>query len=365
MSNDFCRFLSNGYRFKASGNDLTYAPCCWYRKELSVYAADFAEQKQKISKIKEWTEDCSTCKKIELSGVYGNRSPRQRSFYEIPDSEIPDNVPAWIEFSIDDTCNAACVICGPWHSTTWQKQEVKFGIAPSVPVKRTAEHFLADINARFSLQRVRSVSFLGGEPFQSSIPLTVCRQLAQIHGSLEPISVHFQTNGSVEPEPELLSLLQNCGMLRLNFSIDGVADRFEYLRYPLRWQRVQTVIPRLLSLAGPTVYYAVLATLNPLNCLYYDEVEQWAQQMFRGVQLRSIKPNRASGKLDLAHTTPELRSMINQKYGSDHPVSRMFSNLEYRTGAEFMTYINWLDSSRKLDWRTVFPDTVASLSKLL
>jgi len=169
----------------------------------------------------------------------------------------------------------------------------------------------------------------------------------------------------VEPDPDLVSLLSNCGQLRLNFSIDGVADRFEYLRYPLRWQRIQTVIKRLLELASPKVYYSVLVTLNPLNCLYYDEVEQWAQQLFDGVQLRSVRPNRASGRLDLAYTPLELRHLVFQKYGPQHALSQMFSNLELRSDPSFMQFITWLDASRKLDWRPVFPAAVPELSKLL
>lgn len=364
MPNEFCRFLSNGYRLKKVGNDITYAPCCWYNKEISIYASDFQSQKKKISNVNHWTPECGACKQIEDSNVYGNRSPRARSFYEVADESAPADVPVWLEISIDDTCNAACVICGPWHSTTWQKQQVKFNVIESVPSTRGALDFLADLTSVFSFEHVRSVSFLGGEPFLSPVPLLICRQLAAFHGSLKYISVHFQTNGSVLPEPELWEILQDCADLRLNFSIDGVNNRFEYLRYPLRWNRVEEVIDKFKSLSSPKVFYSVLATLNPINCLYFDEVEQWAKTIFEGVQLRSVKPNRASGRLDLANTPPRLRNMVYQRYGKDHAVTKMFSNLQYRQDPQFMEFVTWLDSARKMDWRSVFPEVAPMFRQL-
>ena len=360
MPNEFCRFLSNGYRFRAQGNDILYSPCCWFRKEISIYSDDFDLQKQHISKIDQWTPECGACHTIERSGVYGEHTPRNRSFREIPDDSVPDHVPVWLELTIDDTCNAACVICGPWHSTTWQKQEVKFGIIESVPLKRTASDFLTDLRSRFDFTHVRSVSFLGGEPFQSKIPLEICKLLQDINGSLENIDLHFQTNGSVLPEPELLTLIQTAGKLRFNFSIDGVDDRFEWLRYPLQWSKVLKVIEQLKLLSSPRVFYTVLTTLNPFNCLYYNEVAEWAQSTFQSVKYMPIKPNRAGGRMDLAYTPRNLRRQIYEKYGLAHPVSRMLLNLNYRSDTNFLEFVNWLDTNRRLNWQKVFPE-VASL----
>lgn len=356
MANNFCRFLSNGYRFKTVGTDITYAPCCWYKKEISIFDPNFALRKQKISAVSDWIPECSACQQIEDSGVYNERSPRMRSFFEIPNESVPDNVPAWLELSIDDTCNAACVICGPWHSTTWQKQEVKFGIKNALPDKTSALELLTAIQKKFPLEHVRSVSFLGGEPFLSPIPLEVCRALSAINGSLEQISVHFQTNGSVMPDPELLTLLQPCAMVRFNFSIDGTETRFEYLRYPLQWAKIQSVIQQMKNIAWHNAYYTVLATLNPLNCFYYDEIESWAKQTFDTVQFRSMRPNRSIGRMDLAYTPIALREECKQKYGENHAVSKMFSNLESLEPSAFMAYVSWLDVQRKNSWQQAFPE---------
>ena len=148
MANDFCRFLSNGYRFKSEGTKLVYQPCCWYSKEIPVLNnPDFHRQKNELSQVNDWIPECESCRKIEATGAYGNRSPRLRSFEEITDSSVPDDVPVWIELSIDTTCNAACIMCGPWHSTTWRRQEIKFGIrtAEQMPDLVPAEYWWTEL----------------------------------------------------------------------------------------------------------------------------------------------------------------------------------------------------------------------------
>ena len=111
MANDFCRFLSNGYRIESNGIDLTYSPCCWYSQKINlINNPNFDNQKLKISQINHWTPECSSCRQIEESGAYGKKSPRLRSFNEIPNADVPNDVPVWMEITIDTTCNAACKI---------------------------------------------------------------------------------------------------------------------------------------------------------------------------------------------------------------------------------------------------------------
>jgi hypothetical protein len=229
MANNFCRFLSNGYRIKSDGVGLVYQPCCWYSKEINLIDnPNFDREKQAITDISGWVPECASCKQIEDSGAYGNRSPRLRSFEEIPDGSIPDNVPAWIELTIDTTCNAACIMCSSLHSTTWRKQEVKFKIKTKDDLPDLVDplHWLEVIKNKFPLQYVKSVSFLGGEPFESPVPLEFLKLLKATHGSLHDVFVHFQTNGSIKPDDELMSLAAECARIKFNISIDAVGERF-------------------------------------------------------------------------------------------------------------------------------------------
>jgi organic radical activating enzyme len=363
MANNFCRFLSNGYRIKTEGTKLVYQPCCWYSKEIDLIDnPNFDQEKQRISEITGWVSECASCKYIEDSGAYGVKSPRMRSFDEIPDELIPDNVPAWMELSIDTTCNAACVMCGPWHSTTWRKQEIKFKIKnrDDLPTLVDPMHWLDVIKEKFTLQYVKRVHFLGGEPFQSPIPLEFLKLLKSTHGSLADVVAHFQTNCSIKPSDELLVLLSECANVRFGLSIDAVGERFEYHRYPLKWQRVQETADYLKNLKIKKIIHCS-ATLTPLSAWYYDEFEDWVESMFGEQIMKNAKPNISIGNVALAHTPYPLRHEIFKKFGAEHPVSRLLAKLGWQDSRQFVQYMDQLDLYRKTNWRSAFPEAAKFL----
>jgi len=361
MANNFCRFLSNGYRIKSDGVGLVYQPCCWYSKEIDLLNnPNFDQEKQAITNISGWVPECASCKQIEDSGAYGKHSPRLRSFEEIPDGSIPDNVPAWMELTIDTTCNAACIMCGPHHSTTWRKQEVKFKIKTKDDLPDLADPlgWLELIKNKFPLKYVKSVSFLGGEPFESPIPLEFLKLLKATHSTLKDVVVHFQTNGSIKPSDELMLLASECALIKFNLSVDGVGKRFEYHRYPLKWERIETTIKHVQSLKLENLRFINLATLTPLNVWYYNELEDWVKTTFDDPELISLKPNKSIGMIDLRHTPNRLRIEVYSKFGLNHSVSKLFKGLEIYNTASCIDYLNKLDHYRKTNWREIYPDIV-------
>lgn len=362
MANNFCRFLSNGYRFNSDGvSFLTYSPCCWFSRKIDMLNnPDFEREKQEISKVNQWIPECQSCRSIEESGAYGKHSPRMRSFEEIPDETIPDNVPGWVELTIDITCNAACISCGANHSTTWRKQEVKFGLKTNDDLPDLVDplEWLEIIKSKVSLDYVNSVSFLGGEPFDSPIPLEFLKLLRSSRGTLNNLTVHFQTNGSIKPSDELISLIAECRRVKFNLSIDGVGPRFEYVRYPLNWAKLNSTVGYMKDLKLANLKFFVLATVNPFNIYYYDELEDWVRDTFGQDSLKMLTPNRCVGTIDLAHTPTALRKVIVEKFGTDHQVTKLISNLPQWEPDRSIEYLDWLDQKRNTSWAKTFPDIV-------
>jgi hypothetical protein len=219
------------------------------------------------------------------------------------------------------------------------------------------------IRNKFPLNYVKSVSFLGGEPFESVIPLEFLKLLKSTHGSLQATIVHFQTNGSVKPSDELIELLSECKLFRFNISIDGVGRRLEYLRYPIIWDRLQTNIDYVKSIGLPNIKFKCLATINALNVWYYDELELWAQHTFDQDDLNFLKPNTSQGNIALAQTPMLLRQKVFNKFGADHSVSKLLSNLPVEPLDICIDYLDRLDQHRKIFWREIFPDVVPYLEK--
>jgi MoaA/NifB/PqqE/SkfB family radical SAM enzyme len=206
------------------------------------------------------------------------------------------------------------------------------------------------------MQYVKSVSFLGGEPFESPVPLEFLKLLKNTHGSLHDVAVHFQTNGSIKPNDELMGLAAECAKIKFNLSIDAVGKRFEYHRYPLRWERIESTIKYVRNLNLGNLKFVCLATLTPLNVLYYNELEDWTKETFDTAELISLKPNKSVGQIDLRHTPILLRHEVYKKFGEDHPVSKLFTGLGSMKPQSCVAYLDQLDQYRKTDWRKTFPE---------
>ena len=362
MVNDFCRYLSNSYQLHSNGRNLTYSPCCFFNgKRLDVLADDFVTKKLRISEISDWTPECSHCANIEQHSVYDAqkyKSPRIASFEKIPDGIIDDS-PVRVELLIDITCNAACIMCGPSSSTTWRKQNVKFGITNfhDVPDIINPLDLFNKFRERYSLSNIVDLHFLGGEPLLTDTPRNILMLIKEEkRGDLSDVIIHFTTNATVKPRDSLLELLSECKQIIFHLSIDGVENRFEYIRYPLRWKTVNNTIDYILNLGIVDCSFRVTSTVNPLNIFYYNDLEQWVVSKF-GNNPRYLVGNACTGVLSLNKTPPLLRDVIMDKYGAEHEITKLLNAHPY-TDNSASIFPETMDKFRKTNWRLTFPDVV-------
>ena len=358
MANNFCRFLSNGYRIHSYGTSLKYRPCCWFREEIDILEdPNWLEKKNQISQVQDWIPECG-CRGIEENDP--SNSPRLRSFLEIPDGTTPDNTAVWLELTLDLNCNAACIMCYRGNSSTWWKQELKFGwITPDdVPNFVDPVVLLDQLKEKIPLDQVKKVDFLGGEPFLSPVPRLVLEHLKQVKGTLNQVRVMFQTNGSIMPDNNLLDLMTQCKLVIINASIDAVGKQFDYIRYPLSWDRVEANLKAIKNLNMSNLRFQFLATINPLNAYYYDDLEKWCQDNF-GFNVH-IHLNRSAGHVDLMHMSPELKNVLVEKYGEHHSIAKLIKNIN--CCGNCVDWIESLEEHRGNSWKTTFPEIVTYLS---
>ena len=111
---DFCRYLTNQQRFVYG----RIQPCCWITRTADMSNQNEVEKyNQWLYKIDNWVPECSFCWHREKNNMH---SPRLESLRSSPAGYQAGDIVTF-EFQIDRDCNAACLICGPWNSTTWEK----------------------------------------------------------------------------------------------------------------------------------------------------------------------------------------------------------------------------------------------------
>ena len=371
MSNKFCRELSNGYKINVIGGELTWSPCCYYAKKIKLLDRPaFEEALAYTSSATGWLPECGVCKNLEAVGNT-RLTPRLTSLFRIPE-EVETGACVDLEISFDINCNAACLSCSGGFSTAWQKYEHKHQLFDYGPITDHAPRLLQELIDNVPLDQLRNLFILGGEPFYSNTHTTLLKHILQVHPEPEKIEVWYQSNGSLFPDEEVRALWTKFKKVVVSLSLDGVNNQFEYLRYPLTWNRVENTVSNLLEKTN--AFITINSTINPLNILYFDELENWVTSAIPESRLGwrvkgdVIRLNQCWAPMNLNLSTPELKQACLEKYGENHGINQIFKTMHFGGKLEVLkmfAYIEKHDALRKLDWRTTFPKVVTFYKNIL
>lgn len=344
MPNSTCRLLSNGYKFDFEGSDIVYKPCCHFpmSQRLDASAAEHQEFRRNLNEINSY--ESSTCSQCNFESSRKIRKTwRDHSFNIVPvDAEVGD--PSYLEIQTDKTCNGGCIICGPWNSSYWQSELKQF------PIKQTVDP-IDKILSLIDIQKTKKILFLGGEPFLSTTDTKILPLIKQP----ELVSLQYTTNGSIYPSQLHIDLWSKFQSVLINFSLDGIGTKFDYIRYPLKWSQVEKNVTRMMKELPSNVQFKSNHTVNILNLYYHNEFEDWYAQL---PSLRFIKFtfNPCSGTLSPRQVPRKLFNMLVDKYGADSKVIRTITNDNADDQTQLLTYLSEIDTRRGLDWRQVFPE---------
>jgi len=325
--------------------DLVVRPCCLYKTEHIVKnKTDLDDWRNRVSKLDSYEEpNCSDCNFLDRSEVRESR--RNLSFRTVEDS-LPVGDPSFLEIQIDATCNGGCIMCGPWSSSYWA-QELKI----VTPVDRQQD-YLSKIASLVDLQKARTILLLGGEPMLS----TVDARLVELIHDPSQVTIQFTTNGSIYPTDAQIKRWEKFKQIKINFSVDGINDRFEYIRYPLSWATVERNILRMQTEMPANVSFKINHAVNILNLLYYDEFDYWFNKHFaHSNRMSGFTASPVAGELSPRLVTPALKEKVLARYTSDQVPARMIETV-IRSCNEATRYLSILESRRKNSWRQVFPE---------
>lgn len=253
---------------------------------------------------------CRRCWEKETIGLTSKRQ-HDISLHDIYQRIDPDYVK--IDGAIGQLCNAACRICGPSSSSLWQQLDPSWQITP------------VSSTIWFELERLKDhviqMDFGGGEPWVNDVQqqIKLFDQMILSKRS-EIVKIRYNTNGSIWPR-HLIDRLLRFRELEITISLDDVAERFEYNRWPLKWTVVNDNLDKFLDLQ--TRHDSVRLTINFTVSVWTwqraDAFQDWANS--RGLDrinfniltnpeiyaihgLPSVAKNRGTRFDDLVSTRP-------------------------------------------------------------
>jgi len=359
MSNNFCKYLSNQIRIEYG----QLRPCCWFTDSVNATDQEKVKQfNQSLDLIQDWQSAgnrCNECKTREAKGLF---SPRLESFHKRAFEGRDDNTKAMVEIQIDKDCNGACLICGPWNSTTWEKYENKIKqipIASVVDPKIASLKFVNQLSRSINFSEVKEILFLGGEPLRTDSHI---KFLEKIIAPSQTV-VRYITNGSYCPDDKTIEIWSKFKEVALQMSVDGIGAHFNYLRWPLQWTQVENNLQYILKLPNTNIKITPFSyTTTPFSLFYHDQYESWAHKFFQETSVDSSKMFRRPWQprgitpMSLRAVPVALQKDILEKYGADHAIARLLEPFSDQHHREFMEYIKKHDRHRQLNWNDVFPE---------
>lgn len=382
MSDIFCPMIHGGLNIdlKTSftqyasnlDNIVTYNQCClsttphissdndtinWHDKKLV--------DNRNSNNNNQWLPGCWQCQTLEKLG--GNSF--RKSMIEKFGTQKNLSGPQRIDLLFDRSCNLACRTCGPHSSTLWEKHMKinNLSVGYTTPTLDSADRIKKSLQS-LNLENLGMIQFCGGETLLGNNYWQTAEWLSQtVTDAKNRLELGFQTNGTQPIDPKWFEVIEKFKLVKLMISIDGIDNKFEYLRWPANWNQTVDNIMSLRETLPSNVMFFVQECTSCLNLYHYGEVGDWVRENF---------PTNREGD-PVGHTTQlashdYLRpSNITQEYVDALAGSPMSSIIDksWQENPEsikkFIRETEKFDSLRSEDWKKTFPEVANFYSRYL
>jgi len=350
----------------------------------------------------EWPgHGCEYCKRIEDVGGISDRMfqlDQQQdpglTAPELLENNLAVNVtPTILEVYFKNTCNMACIYCGPHFSSLWEDENRKFGNLSKNNIKfsiQQSQHnpyynkMVADLwtyldtNNRYLT--LRRFHILGGEPFLLS-ELDDCLEFWDTHGNPDLV-LSIITNLNI-PHKRFQKYLDRFEQLvkenkiwkfQITGSLDGWGPEIEYVRYGLDLNNWEKNFCSLLDKPWATLSINSAISALTIKCLpaLITKINEWnllrpadAEPIIFSYALTGQQddPKRFGsgffdGDLNLALSLLDKKSTIDiGVYEALEAIQQLINknSMDVTKINELKTYLDQLDTRRKTNWRTTFP----------
>jgi sulfatase maturation enzyme AslB (radical SAM superfamily) len=140
-----------------------------------------------------------------------------------------------------------------------------------------------------NLETIKQFDFYGGEPFLSKKMWEILKICVE-KGYAKDIELHYNTNGTTWPKET--AVWEHFKCINLSFSIDGIGEQFEYMRFPAKWNEVTNNMEkaREYKVANGNMNISWCITLSTINIYYLPETIEEYMKSFQdfGIYLNLV-----------------------------------------------------------------------------
>lgn len=345
-----------------------YSPCRQFATDKPTSLNEY-ESSEVLNKVKsqllagEKPTECSFCYELEDGGF---RSLREHAQLAFPSVDTSKQDYKYVIYQVNgNLCNLACRTCDSRWSSAWSVDERR--AAEIIPI-HYAKHKRFYTDPEFIVQmeeictNAKDITFAGGEPFMSvgqDIHLALIKKL--------PVDTKltYITNGTLLPPADLIKEWNRFTTpVSVRLSIDAVESQFEYIRFPAKWEVVDSNAAAYLQ--TPNVDLNIECTVSIFNILSLPNILRWCvkHNITKPFITFTIDAVIGTVLLDCRGLPADVKEEISKKL--DHPyfsdVIRFMNSIQLEVDEEARRkYIKAYDILRNQSLTVDFPE----LAKLL
>lgn len=221
--------------------------------------------KDRIKSINgEYIKGCDVCYQAEKEGGASLRTDlvesyqNDKNFIERVQSARKNNgvlnhTPISVEYRVGNLCNLKCRMCSPQDSnlinneyleiTSTLSEDSLKNLFPTLdePVNIDMEQYCNHI--KDNVEDIEVIRFSGGEPLINKSFYELIDFFIE-SGHSYNLDLRINTN-LTKLNFDLLTKLNKFKNVNIDFSIDGIEDTYEYVRYPMKWSVINKKIDML------------------------------------------------------------------------------------------------------------------------
>lgn len=295
-------YCAQAFGSAAINSSGEYIPCCNIRNsdwDFAVYKDPNIKKLEPKDRIniknlrnvrKElidgvWPKVCENCRVAESNGVQSMRTiwNKELGHVDIPASEYVDpNDIRYLDLTFSTKCNSKCMTCNHYSSDFWEEEynHIWETTGPDIDRINIKDAQADKLVAQFP--NVERISFIGGEPTISDEHVRYLRKLIEV-GRSSNIKISYVTN-LTGINDELVELWKHFKHVHVAVSIDAYGKVNEYIRYPFKWQKVESNLRNLFQMVldsengtiGARITASLSCTVSMYNAIQcFELLEFW------------------------------------------------------------------------------------------
>ena len=308
------------------------------------------------------------------------------------DGNLPVNIP-YFDLRLGNICNLKCVMCSPHDSSSWIKDwKLQYPNYKLIDLKQDQGwdpefdytwykkgSFIDSMKEQ--AQYIKELYFAGGEPLMIPEHYAILQFMVD-NDYAKNCCIRYNSNG-LKLNSELFELWNHFKEITFNFSIDAFGEKNDYIRYPSKWEDIETNLVQL-DQSNANIRINIASAIQLLNVSCIDELAEWKLlQNFNKVNANTqggiisthlvyfpsylnVKVLPMEIKLTVKSKIEKfINSQIDNADWVSHPMGkqRWHGLIDYMMSEDWsnkipatVEYLDACDKQRGTNWRNVFPE---------